>query len=72
MTWPDWEDSPAIAGGASHNEPSRGGRIRLSRDLVEGHYHKGERSPLPKITKKHDLDCTSALRLSLTCRRSAW
>ena len=63
MTWPDWEDSAAIAGGASHNEHSRGGRILLSRDLVDGRYDKGERLLLPKITKEYDLDCTSALRV---------
>ena len=62
MTWPDW-DSPAIAGGASHNEHSRGARILLSRDRVDGRYDKGERLLLPKITKEYDLDCTSALRV---------
>ena len=63
MIWPDCEGSQAMTMHDNHNGHSRDARIRLSRDLLNGRYRKGEPLRLTTVAREYDLDCPSAFNV---------
>ena len=61
MIVPDFQEAQTTTG--KRKQAGKAARIRLSTDLLNGRYARGERLQLPKIAKDYDLDPRSALSI---------
>ena len=61
MIVPDFQEPQTTTG--KRKQAGKAARIRLSTDLLNGRYARGERLQLPKIAKDYDVDSSSALSI---------